>query len=399
VDPPSKPSPWLLATRKASPVRIGFLLRAPTQFEAPFLRYVSGQSGGDIKAFYTKQGQLTDDEFDPEIGTKISWGIDLTGGYASSVVPPRRRLRWFARELRHYRYDLLVVSGYRGVAPLAATAAAKLVSIPVALRLDTPAFAFQVEGRAKRWLRRLLYALFRRLYDHFLPVGSSAAELLTRLGVEPDRISPFPYTVDLDRFRQGSRISAPAKRELRRSYGLPDDEPVVMAVTKFSAREAPWDLVRAYCSMDQPGACLWLLGDGPERQALQSYVRDHGRDGVVFSGYWPYSELPTAYGLADAFVHPARYEPWGASVQEALASGLPVLLSSMVGAGRDFVTPGKNGFIYRSGDVEDLRNKLPLLLGLISSPELAATTEGQLTKCSYDEVWQTITAVARGGGR
>jgi glycosyltransferase involved in cell wall biosynthesis len=300
---------------------------------------------------------------------------------------------WFRDALRRRRYDLLVVNGYNEPALIAAAFAARVSRVPVALRLDTP--SFRSERRAKRALRRALYTTFRRVFNHFLPVGSAAAEFLKGMGVESHKISLFPYMVDVEHFRRASAISAAKRRDLRQKYGLPQVDPVVVAVTKFHPRESPWDLLRAYCAMDSPGACLWLIGDGPERPRLEDYARNHCSRGVVFSGYVPYPQLPAAYGIADAFVHPARYEPWGVSVQEALACGLPVLVSSMVGAARDFVTPGKNGYIYRAGDPDDLRDKFPQLLDLISSVEARETSQENLARCEYGRIWNTIVDVAR----
>jgi glycosyltransferase involved in cell wall biosynthesis len=147
--------------------------------------------------------------------------------------------------------------------------------------------------------------------------------------------------------------------------------------------------------MASPGAQLWLVGDGPERRALEDYAREHCRNRVNFGGYVPYSELPAAYSVANAFVHPARYEPWGVSVQEALAAGLPVLASSKVGAARDFLTPGKNGFIYDVGDIDELRRMFPQLLSLIPSAEARRVTERNLAKCEYPRVWATLTDLAQ----
>jgi glycosyltransferase involved in cell wall biosynthesis len=372
-------------------MRIGFLLRAPTQIDTPFFRYVGTRLYGELKVIYTRGDQLGDRVFDAELGREISWGMDLLDGYPYCVLPTRKRASWLLHELRGGRYDLLVVNGYNEPALITAALAAKFTSVPVALRLDTP--SFRVERPAKRALRRALYTTFRRVFDHFLPVGSSAAEFLEGMGVPREQVSLFPYTVDLDHFRQGSTISPARRRQLRQKHGLPEAEPVVVAVTKFHPRESPWDLLRAYCAMDSPSACLWLVGDGPERRALEDYARR--RPGVVFGGYVPYPELPATYGVADAFVHPARYEPWGVSIQEALACGLPVLVSSMVGAARDFVTPGKNGFIYRAGDPDELRRKFPQLLSLISSAEARKTTEQNLAKCEYQRIWTMINDVAR----
>jgi hypothetical protein len=140
-------------------------------------------------------------------------------------------------------------------------------------------------------------------------------------------------------------------------YGLPEAEPVILAVTKLHPRESPWDLLRAYCAMDSPGCCLWLIGDGPERRALEEYARLHTSVGVVFSGYVPYPELPAAYDAADAFVHPARYEPWGVSVQEALALRLARPRFIDGGCGTRLRDAGKER-LQRSGT----RDRAPLAL-------------------------------------
>jgi glycosyltransferase involved in cell wall biosynthesis len=376
-------------------MRIGFLLRAPTQIDTPFFRYVTTRLRGELNVIYTRGDQLADRIFDPELGREISWGIDLLDGYPYSVLPRRKRAAWLLRELRggRGRYDLLVVNGYNEPALIMAAVAAKLASTPVALRLDTP--SFRQERSTKRVLRRGLYAIFGRVFDHFLPVGSAAAEFLAEMGVTRNRMSLFPYTVDLDHFRRAASIDGATRTELRQRYGLPETGLVVVAVTKFHPRESPWDLLRAYCTLDDHGACLWLVGDGPERPELEDYAHEHSSKSIVFGGYVPYLELPLVYGAADAFVHPAHYEPWGVSVQEALACGLPVLASSSVGAARDFVTPGKNGFIYRAGDLDDLRRKVPELLSLVSSAEAQQTTIRNLAKCEYSHIWSTITDVAR----
>jgi hypothetical protein len=66
-----------------------------------------------------------------------------------------------------------------------------------------------------------------------------------------------------------------------------------------------------------------------------------------------------------------------------------------VGAARDFVTPGKNGFIYNVGNTEELRRMFPQLLSLISSAEARTVSERNLAKCEYPRIWATLTDLAR----
>src|SRR5206468_7085469 len=97
------------------------------------------------------------------------------------------------------------------------------------------------------------------------------------------------------------------------------------------AAKVPWDLV--------------LLGDGPLRETLSSqvstlYLNEH----VHLPGFEPYDELPVYYALANAFVHASTTEQWGLVVNEAIASGLPVIVSNRCGCVPELVNG--NGFTF-----------------------------------------------------
>jgi glycosyltransferase involved in cell wall biosynthesis len=259
------------------------------------------------------------------------------------------------------------------------------------LRLDTPAFNNRTWRR--RATKRLIYAGLKRTFDHFLPVGSASTEFLLSVGVDERKMTVFPYTVDLDHFRQGADLARSKRPALKRQFGLRPDLPVIVSVAKFVEREAPWDLLRGYRTI-QGSASLWLIGDGPCRDALEETARGYGYENVVFGGYVPYSDLPTAYGVSDAFVHAANNEPWGVSVQEALAAGLPALVSSGVGAGPDFVSVGENGFVYAVGNDDELGHRLLPLLELSGSDRVHRATSQALSKCEYPPMWQGLTDLA-----
>jgi glycosyltransferase involved in cell wall biosynthesis len=79
---------------------------------------------------------------------------------------------------------------------------------------------------------------------------------------------------------------------------------------------------------------------------------------VVFAGFRQIGELPSFYAGAGAFVHPALEEPWGLVINEAMASGLPVLSSRNVGAAEELVVEGETGFLFDPGDVNSIAESL-----------------------------------------
>jgi len=108
-------------------------------------------------------------------------------------------------------------------------------------------------------------------------------------------------------------------------------------------------------SADGEAWSLVLLGDGKLRPALAALRSALGLDAcVLLPGFKQYDELPVYYGLAGAFIHASTTEQWGLVVNEAMASGLPVLVSNRCGCAQDLVQEGVNGFTFDPNNVEQL---------------------------------------------
>jgi glycosyltransferase involved in cell wall biosynthesis len=109
------------------------------------------------------------------------------------------------------------------------------------------------------------------------------------------------------------------------------------------AAKAPWDLV--------------LLGDGPLRETLNSQLSTLNlNEHVHLPGFKPYDELPVYYALANAFVHASTSEQWGLVVNEAVASGLPVIVSNRCGCAQELVNG--NGFTFDPTNEDELATRL-----------------------------------------
>ena len=371
-------------------MNIVFLVERPTQFEAPFFRFAARDRRHELRVLFT--GARPDrPAFDPELEHEVSWGIDLLGGFPQAVAPARGRARWLARQLRRGRCDLLIANGYTRPEYLLAAALARRSGIATALRLDSVLWNGGEAGKRRqpRLAKRLVYsALLLRLYDLFLGVGSLTLDYLRACGVPAARRGLFPYAVDVEHFRERSRLSPDERAAMRARLNLTAEDRAVLAVAKLNPREAPWDLLRALPRLPA-GVRLLVAGDGPARGELERLAAEQAPGRTRFLGYVPYADLPALYAAADLFVHPPREERWGVSVAEALACGLPVITSTRVGAGHDLVVEGANGWLYPSGDAGELARRIGQALTLDRDAVAAANRE-VLERWDYAAAWRHL---------
>lgn len=375
-------------------MNLAFVVERPTQFEVPFYRHAAADPVHRLRVLFTDPRGAAP-VFDPELGRTVSWGIDLLGGYDHASCSDAGALR---RELRRTRFDLVLVNGYTQRLYVLAAALARGAGMPVALRLDSALFETPPPRAAAK---RLLFDLYlKRMYRLFFGVGSLTLDYLRFFGVPEERMALFPYAVDVEAFRRGSDPSPVKRAAARARLGIPEEARVLLSVAKLNPREAPWDLLRAYARRFDSDRWLVIAGDGPERAALEAFVRERGLDRVLFLGYVPYPELPALYAISDLFLHPAREERWGVSVQEALACGLPVITSSRVGAARDLLNPGTNGATYTAGDDAELARRIDEILRL-DPAAVRAENRRILAGWDYAATWRGLLQAAarlRGGG-
>ena len=371
-------------------MKITVVLERPTQFDVPLFRYAAGDGAHALRVLYTDP-RATTPAFDPELGRSPDWGGDQLVGYDCAAAPLEDTQGWLRRELAERR-DLVVVNGYTQRAYLAANAAARRAGSPTALRLDSVLFD---EGSAGRKLaKRLLFRFgVRRLFRLFLGVGTSTLEYLRALGIPRRRTGLFPYPVDADGLRERTAAALPGRGASRAVLGISPDAPVVLAIAKLHPRETPWDLLHAWSSVASPDRWLLLVGAGPDRPEVEAFVAERQLPRVRLIGYVAYPQLPALFTLADLFVHAPREERWGVSVAEALACGRPVVAGDRVGAARDLLRPGQNGFSYSSRNVGALAARIEEGLALPAT-SVQAASDAILPSWGLAATWRGLLAAA-----
>ncbi len=187
------------------------------------------------------------------------------------------------------------------------------------------------------------------LFSSALVGGRLHADYLRQLGVAREQMF-FGYdAVDNDYFSAGAEVARQNAHSLRKELGLPRF--YFLASSRFIGKKNLPFLLDAFGEYrKRANGAAWdlvLLGDGPLREQLIQKCRElRVEDAVFLKGFQQYDALPAFYGLASVFVHASTSEQWGLVVNEAAASGLPLIISNRCGCARELVEEGANGFTF-----------------------------------------------------
>lgn len=203
----------------------------------------------------------------------------------------------------------------------------------------------------REWAKRQLVGLF----DAALVGGTPHVAYAVELGIPRSHVFTPVDVVDNRHFASGDAGAG------RLILGL--DRPFFLAANRFIPRKGLGVLLDAYQRYRSTAAAPWdlvLAGNGPERVSLE---RSAG-PGVSFPGFLQYPDLPSVYAAASAFIHPAMADQWGLVVNEAMAAGLPVVVSRGAGCAPDLVDEGRNGYTVPAGEPDALADRMTRVAGL-----------------------------------
>lgn len=183
------------------------------------------------------------------------------------------------------------------------------------------------------------------------------------LNVPPEKVVLIPNGVDVDAARNW--VSIDVQRVLVQRLQLAQRQPLLLSVGRLEQNKGFDLLLDALARIRSalPSKWLWLLvGDGPERAALQEKIRKYQfRDHVRLLGNVDDITLHNLYELATLFVHPTLFEGSSLVTVEAMCHARP-LIGAIVGGIPDKIVRGQNGYLVPPGDVQALADKILLAL-------------------------------------
>lgn len=204
------------------------------------------------------------------------------------------------------------------------------------------------------WRFATRYTLRRSAY--FTSDAQVTRDKAVAYGMDPNRTVVFPWGVDLQHF------SPPTAHGPRSGFTL------------FCNRS--WEpnygvdvLARAFVRVaaQKPDVGLMLLGGGSQGQLIRQILERAGvAERVTFAGQIGQKDLPRYYHLADLFISPSHVDGSSVSLMEALACGLPCLVSD-IPANKEWVFEGRNGWLFPDGDVDALTAKILAVIAMRAS--------------------------------
>jgi glycosyltransferase involved in cell wall biosynthesis len=264
---------------------------------------------------------------------------------------------------------VILLTGWHFLGLVQVHLAARLQRIPILLRMDSNG------ARPRPWLLRQIYRILFRGVALGLPVGQANARWYHSHGVGDDRLIPSPHYVDNALFAREAAEQRQQRSALRQRWGIPEQAFCFLFAGKLQDKKRPFDLLNALERLQLeagaagPSVHLLIVGSGHLEESCRTRVRDRHLP-VSFAGFLNQSQIAAAYAASDCLVLASDHgETWGLVVNEAMACGLPAVVSDLVGCGEDLVLEGITGRRYPCGDVAALAR---CLAAMAADPAAAA---------------------------
>jgi L-malate glycosyltransferase len=310
-------------------------------------RFLSSLSRTEHEVFYLKleaNQRQTEDRSVPENIQQILWA----GG--------QREFRW--RDVPHLIFDLRCI--IKEIRPdLIHAGPIQNCAFIAALSGFHPILAMSwgydlvMDADKSAWMQWVTrYTLKRSAF--FVSDANVSRDKAIAYGMDPEKTVIFPWGTDIEHF-------IPRKEEKGKKRSVTDRK----TITLFCSRT--WEaiygvdvLVKAFVKVASvnPDVNLILLGGGSQGTKIRQILMGGGvMERVHFGGHVVQADLPRWYQMADLYISPSHVDGSSVTLMEALASGLPCLVSDIAG-NREWIEDGVNGWLFRDGNVDDLAEKI-----------------------------------------
>lgn len=339
----------------------------PIQYQIPIWKGLAARQSVPFEVWYlTSHGiQPT---LDKEFGRVFKWDVDLLSGYPhrfpQKSVSQQLGSFWetrlpddFRDKLRSGHIKAILIHGWQARACWEVVILASKLKIPIWVRGESN--DLKPDPYIKGLIKKYFLGSYLRKVHSFLSIGQANARLYLSYGISPDRLRQSPYCVDNERFVSQAAVWRNKRKVLRQAWGISDNDYCLLFVGKFIEKKRPLDIVDAMVllqSIDQSRRYHALfVGTGVLGPTLRNRCQVvYDEDNLLvaapvgqevgplasFAGFMNQTEISKAYVAADALVLPSDpNETWGLVVNEAMASGLPCIVSEACGSAEDLVVP------------------------------------------------------------
>ncbi len=324
----------------------------PTPYRDPFWGEVAQRPEiSQLDVYYCAKGK-------PDRPWVIDWPQDFNAIY----LPTINMASWMGADssaywvrglgsaIRNGGYDAVVVGGYNHPAMLAVLRGCQRRKQPYFLMCETYRRRPGWRGRVKD----LLIGKICQAAAGGMPTGKLATAYLESYGISRDRMIPVPNVPNVDELARKARDYRENGQLIRESLDIPVSGSVLTFVGRMIPKKRPIQVIRAFASADVPDATLVMIGDGPQLAECKQLGKQLNIDDrIILPGFCQPDDVPKYLSVSSLFVLPSS-ETWGVAAIEAIAMGVPALLSDEVGSHPDIITSSECGEVVRAGCLDSL---------------------------------------------
>ncbi len=349
--------------------KLAIVTSHPIQYNAPWFQLLAKRQKVSLKVFYTWSQAQTKVQ-DKSFGRTIQWDIPLLEGYEFEVVenvakhPGSHHFMGIdcpelIEKLNLFHPAAILVFGWNFKSNLKVLRYFK-GKVPLWFRGDST--LLDEKPGMKTLLRRIALRWVYSHVDKAFYVGNANKAYFLKHGFKDSQLVYAPHAIDNDRFADNNEKRYQVKAEKwRHESGIQPDDLVVLFAGKLEPVKQPFLLMEAVIQANrqrQTPLRLVFVGSGPLEVELKERAKAY--DFVTFIPFINQSQMPVVYRLGNVFCLTSISETWGLAVNEAMASGRPVVVSDKVGCASDLVNDS-TGWVYQFDQPEIL---VKLLVGL-----------------------------------
>lgn len=344
--------------------RLVLLTEIISPYRIPLFNALARQEGVDLHVIFLA-------ETDPDLRKWKVYKDEIKFSY--QVLPSWRkrvgRYKWLLNRgvgsaLKAVIPDVVLCGGYNYVASWQALLWSRMHHVPFLLWSESNL----QDLRSGRALVEFLKTEFMSRCSGFVVPGRSAREYLRSRKIKDESIFVAPNAVDNELFAAAAAETRQQASARRAEFGLP--ERYFLFVGRLVREKGVFELLSAYAKLDQrirDQVGLVFAGVGAARAELEANASSISPGMVRFAGFAQREQLSSYYALAEMLILPTYTDPWGLVVNEAMACGLPLIVSQVAGCAADLVKENWNGLLIPPRDEASLAAAMTKLM---SQPEL-----------------------------
>jgi glycosyltransferase involved in cell wall biosynthesis len=372
--------------------KLAIISTHPIQYNAPLFEKINDLSEFETKVFYTWPEGCGEFE-DPSFKKVIKWDIDLTKGYKYEIIKNSNKVTnktfWnidnpeLLESLKKYKPSHVLIYGwnFRSHFRIIRKFSNKAL---LGFRGDSTILDF--ESRFKSLLKKVILKTLFRNIDHFLISGKANQAYCMQYGAKKNQLIDMPHAIDNNRY--STDYVDKTINELQARIGITEKDMVILFVGKFERKKNPEILLDAFEELIRDSnyskTHLLFVGNGQLEDQLKE--RSKNDKNIHFLPFQNQKIMPCIYRLGSVFCLPSSGpgETWGLAANEAIACGLPVVISDKCGSHVDLAEYQKICTVFKNGSAKSLTEALQTKLTAKNSKiDLQKETDAFTVKYSY----------------